>query len=260
MKKNKRALIKLKLKKYFSDIFKIIMMPEMAMLPGQVAFFLLLSLVPIITLACYLAQTFGFSADVLTGMITDVIPGGGKYLIPNLVDGSLNIPTVLVLIWMFYIATNGCNTIILISNQIYGLKQSTWIARRIKSMFMTIAIVALLIFLLLVSVYGVRFADLFTFLPYGDKIYEFLRMMKMPVIFIILIFFLKAFYNFAPDRLSVNNHINVGSIFTAIGWLIITLIYGFAANNMNNYQIAYGDLANIAILMVWLYFISYIFV
>ena len=47
---------------------------------------------------------------------------------------------------MFYIATNGCNTVIVVSNQIYGINSSTWLKRRLKAIFMTIYIVFVSIF------------------------------------------------------------------------------------------------------------------
>ena len=51
-----------------------------------------------------------------------------------------------------------------------------------------------------------------------------------------------------------------GAIFTSIGWIIVTAIYSFYINNYANYSLFYGTLANLVVLMVWIYFLSYIFV
>ena len=63
-----------RLKKYTSSIWSIIMKPEMAILPGQLAFFILLSLVPIVTLASYIAGLFEIKVDSVLDML-GFIPG-----------------------------------------------------------------------------------------------------------------------------------------------------------------------------------------
>ena len=40
----------------------------------------------------------------------------------------------------------------------------------------------------------------------------------------------------------------------------ITSLYSFYINNFANYSVFYGSLANIVVLMIWVYFLSYAFV
>ena len=42
-------------------------------------------------------------------------------------------------------------------------------------------------------------------------------------------------------------------------WIIVTSIYSFYINHFAAYDVFYGSLANIVILMVWFYLLSYIF-
>ena len=248
-----------RLKKYFEKIISIIKMPEMGVLPGQLAFFILLSLVPIVTLSCYIANLFEFDYTKIITTLNQFVPGGITYLIPNIASG-ITLPMIILLVWMFYIASSGCNTIILIANEIYGIRQSTWVKRRIKAMFMTIMIVILVLALLLLSVYEVRFQGMISTWQHGDKILYYLNYLEIPITFLIILLFLRLFYNFAPDRMRKTSHINIGTIFTALGWTGVTIIYGIIAKNMVNYELLYGGLANVALLMIWLYFVSYIFV
>ena len=53
---------------------------------------------------------------------------------------------------------------------------------------------------------------------------------------------------------------NKGSIFTTIMWLLSSRIYSFYLNNFNHYNLYYGNMSNILILLIWIYLISYIFV
>ena len=64
----------------------------------------------------------------------------------------------------------------------------------------------------------------------------------------------------APDKKIPSRNVNVGAIFATGGWIIITMVYSYYINNYANYSIFYGALANIVILMLWVYLLSYIFV
>ena len=50
-----------------------------------------------------------------------------------------------------------------------------------------------------------------------------------------------------------------GAVFTTISWIVITYIYSFYVNNLAHYSTFYGGLANIVILMIWIYFLAYFF-
>ena len=247
-------------KRYVNKIISIIKMPEMGVLPGQLAFYMLLSLVPLITVACYVAYLFEFDYTKIVTMLDQFVPGGVNYIVPTFSVGSFSIPMLILYIWMMYIASNGCNTVILISNDIYGIRQSGWFRRRIKALFMTFMIVVFVIGLLLLSAYQGKFEGYISALQHGSTIIGYLKVLELPFMFILLSLFLRAFYNFAPDRMRNNTHINVGTLFTSVLWIVITEIYKILATHMANYEIIYGGLANVALLMVWLYFVSFVFV
>ena len=64
----------------------------------------------------------------------------------------------------------------------------------------------------------------------------------------------------APDKKVPSNSVNGGAIFTTILWIGITALYSYYINNFANYSVFYGSLANIVVLMLWIYFLSYFFV
>ncbi len=249
------------LQSYFKDIIEIIKKPEMGILPGQIAFSMLISIVPIITIVGFCASFFGIDINYIISLLNDIIPGeSASYLIPALSGSSIDFGLALIFIWLFYLGSNACNSIILISNQIYGINQSNWVKRRIKSIFMTIAIMLIFIVILVFQVFGDKLIGFLNFLTFYDKIYSLFNMIKGPIIWLVMFIFLRAFYSIAPDRVRKKTHINTGTIFTSIGWIIVTYIYRFIALNNGNYNLFYGALSNIAFLMLWLYFMGFVFV
>ncbi len=258
---NKKATEQFKnLKNYILKIIEIIKKPEMGILPGQLAFFIILSLVPIITLCGFGAGLFNINMDTIIDILDNIIPTGAEFLKPYLTGNTIDLKLALIFLWMFYLASNGCNTVILISNQIYGINQSNWIRRRIKAIFMTFGIVVIIIFLLVFPVFGKKILELFEFTNISSTIKEIFNILKGPLTWLVMFVFLRGIYEIAPDRVRRNSHINTGAIFTTIGWIILTWFYSQISTNMTTYNIFYGALSNIAILMLWLYFMSFVFV
>ena len=248
------------IRRYIMKIIDILKKPEMAILPGQLAFFMLLSAVPIITLCGYGISLFNVNTDSITKIIYDVVPGGADLLQPLFNGLRIDTMLIIVLIWMFYIASNGFNSVILASNEIYGIKHSNLVKRRIKAILMTFATVIVFILLLLIPVFGNKILTLLHLNDFNTEFLTIYSIIKGPLIWLILFIFIRTIYEFAPDRIRKKTHVNTGAFFTSICWVIVTSLYSQLANNMTNYSIIYGTLSNIAFLMMWLYFMSLVFV
>ena len=62
----------------------------------------------------------------------------------------------------------------------------------------------------------------------------------------------------APDKKIQAREVNKGAIFTSIGFVIVTYIYSAYTTNFAKYDVFYGNLASIVVLMIWFYLLSYI--
>lgn len=263
MKKFK-SFLKSRLKQFKTFMLKVIEIlnrPEMFVLPGQLAFFSFLSFVPIITLISAVANLFGLSMSNLSSLINSIFPNIDINLTTAAIDPR-NITTSLIIIFiiMFYIASNGANSIIITSNEIYGIKQSNWFKRRFKALLMTILLVLLYMFILVVPLLGTKILQAVDYFNLENYIMPLIPFVKGPLTWVIIFVFIRLIYSIAPDRLMPNARIYVGSLFTTIGWILATEIYSKFINLNTNYSIYYGSLSGIASLMLWVYILSFIFV
>ena len=64
----------------------------------------------------------------------------------------------------------------------------------------------------------------------------------------------------APDKKISSRKVNMGAIFTSVGWIISTTIYSYYITNVAHYDKFYGGLSNLVILLLWFYLLAYIFV
>lgn len=253
-------------KKYFKDFFKkvweIIFKPETLILPGQLAFSMLLSIVPIISIISFIAGLLGVTVENVASLLGQIFTSVNfDWIVPTLSNNTeFSFKYMIVLLIMFYIAAGGANSIIVASNQIYGIKQGNYIKRRFKAMWMTLLLCLLYIFILLVPLLGNKIMSSFNYFDLKIIIDPILAIVRGPITWVIIYLFVKSIYVMAPDKDVNIKGFNLGAMFTTLFWVILTYVYSLWINNFASYSTYYGNLSNIAILMLWLYWLCYIFV
>ena len=121
--------------------------------------------------------------------------------------------------------------------------------------------IVLFLFILIVPLFGDTIIKLVENLNIRSKssIVLLINVLKGPISWFIIFFFIKILYTMAPDKKIPSSQTTYGALFTSIGWIIATFIYSIYINNIANYSLFYGSLANIIVLMLWTYLLAYIF-
>ncbi len=253
------------LKDYWKNFWNVFWQPDMLILPGQLAYFFFLSVVPILTLISYGASYLNLSVDFISNFVTKAFGNDiANLVVPMVSNTQFSTGYIITLLIGYFIASNGAASIIVISNKIYGIKDSGFLRRRIKAIVMTIFIVILFIFMLTVPVFGDKIIELITYVNLNARITRqltiIMKVLKGPVSWFVIFLFIKILFTMAPDRRLPSSYVNYGAIFTSISWILVTAVYSYYINNYANYSMFYGGLANIVILMLWVYLLAYIFV
>ncbi len=252
-------------KNFVKKVLSVISRPEMAVLPGQLAFFFVLSVVPIVTLITYGASFLNVPMDFIGDFIGKAFGEGlADLIVPMVGISNIDFRFFFTLIMGFYIASNGAASIIVTSNAIYGIPDTNFLRRRTKAIIMTILIVILFLFILIVPVFGKNIIDALTFVNMNEHITKTvtftINILKGPLTWFIIFCFIKILYTMAPDRKLSSFYVNYGAVFTTVMWIIVTALYSYYIHHFANYAVFYGGLANIVMLMLWVYFLAYIFV
>lgn len=246
-------------------IFQLMMKPEMRILPGQLAFFLVLTIIPMVALIITIAASLSLSTDAIRIAIEETLPTQIASLIETIKVGdgmSLNI--FVFFLSAFLLASNGTYSMINISNEIYKFDPKSFIKRRTKAIVMIFIMVALFFFLLAVPVYGSTLFEMIIQIIGENKfieiIHNILILLKYPIIIFILYSSIKLMYIIAPDEEIPPKTITKGSIFTTIGWILSTEIFAFYTETFARYDVFYGSISNVLVLLLWVYLLSYIYV
>ena len=129
---------------------------------------------------------------------------------------------------------------------------------------MIILLMAVFIFNVLVLAYGniiiKEIINLELFHDVSDKLYTIFVLLKWPIAFICIFWTIKLFYSIAPDDTIPSKYMNKGAFFTTIFWVIGTAFYSIYTSNFDNYKMFYGGISTIIVMMIWIYFLSYILV
>lgn len=249
------------IKDFFGKVWEILFKPETMILPGQLSFFIILSLVPIISIISWIAGLLGVTVETVAELLNQIFTSiNFDWIIPTLGDATIGLKNTIVLIIMFYIASSGANSIIIASNQIYGIKIGNYFKRRFKAICMTLLLCMLYIFVLIVPLLGNKIISSFNYFDLKIIIDPILTIVRGPITWFVVYFFVKSIYVIAPDKEMDHRSFNLGAMFTTVFWVILTYIYSAWINNFASYTTYYGSLSNIAVLMLWLYWLCYIFV
>lgn len=254
-----------KLKRQIKQILKIIRKPVMSILPGQLAFSFVLTIIPVIALIAIICATFSISLDTITETIKNNLPNAVSDLLLPLINGrGFDFSILIYLITAMWLASTGAYSIITASDVIYNTRRKNEIEKRIKSIILTFFIISLILFMIVIPAFGdfiVEFiANLKIFKAIRKEILIVYYIIKYPFSFIFIYILIKIIYTIAPTKDITSKSVTRGSLFTTILWMIATQIYSFWVSNVAHYDIFYGSISNIIILLMWVYILAYIFV
>lgn len=235
-------------------------------LASQLAYYLILSFFPFII---FLITLVGFSslssAEVMNGL-SAVLPESVYDLTELIVKEvferqytELLGVSILLSIWT---SSSAFRAVIKGVNKAYNFKETrSFIKRLIISMISILALALILILALSMLVFGQVIGNYIkVILPFYKLIILLWNMFRYAFVFILMIFIFAVIYRFTPAKRLKWREVIPGSIFSTVGWILISYGFSFYINNFSNYSRFYGSLGAVFILMTWLFLVSMIFI
>lgn len=234
---------------------------------AQLSFYFLLSIVPILLLISQIL-TMVFEQDLedavgwlidyfgnspMTQQIEGLVLGSGSG------SGAMSVVFIFVAIWA---ASRAQFSLMRITNFTFTEGQSTgkgFFRDRIRAMKTMAMILILIIFAIVVLMYGNVILKLVLKIvgkeAAAGKIWLILR---WPIAIVLYFFMISYIYYVLPSEKIKFKEIIPGSIFAAIGLLLVTALYSNYVSTVANYNVLYGSLATIVALLFWFYFLAWV--
>ncbi len=252
-----------RLKKSLKRIVKIIRRPEMVILPGNISYALILSIFPSIMALTFIISLFNVSPVDVLDFVSMNMPKDIYDLIYNFLDSSKSTGFALLtfLIALFF-SSNGTTSIIVAANVLYKTEEKNMFRRTVKSLLLVMLLMFLFAFTMFVLGFGSSILKTFIDRLDGDYsiVYKIFTIIKWPISFILIYFFIKILYVISPSAKLKSKDVTKGALFTTIGWVIATYFYSIYVNEIAAYNVFYGSLSSIIVLMIWIYLLSNILV
>ena len=229
---------------------------------ASMAFFLFLSLVPMMILVCailpYTSLTEQNLVNLITEFTTDALDPLISNVIANVYDKSIGILSIAA-ITTLWSASKGILALIRGLNEVNEVeeKRNYFILRTLAS-FYTFVMIVILILSLAINVFGNVLLDIILAkVPETRVVFDFFMHFRFLAMWIVLAILFTAIYAYVPNKkLSFKMQLP-GALFSAVIWSIFSYFFSLYVERTDSFS-AYGSLSIIVITMLWLYFGMYI--
>ena len=230
---------------------------------AQIAFSLFLSIVPILILLSQLLGLFSLSLNEVQEWIGEnMTVEGADSLLSMLQYSPSGVNSIFLAITALWAASRAQFAMLRVAN--YTLTDGritgqSYIKDRLKSVKTILITIFTLGFSLVVLVYGELLLKLIFGAVIGEDISETAwAFIRWPIG--MALYFLMISYNYylLPTERVRYRDILPGSIFAAVGFLVVTYVYTIYTGISSNYDILYGSFSNMVVLMFWFWFLAWV--
>lgn len=256
--------MKEKVKRFLHYLYTSIKRPEIEILPGNLAFFFIMMLIPLLTILGIVVSNLDIGTSSLYDALISNFPSNIANLIMSMSGESSSAIGVGALLFVsLMLASKGTYSMIVTSNSVYGIKNSSVIKNKIKSVILLIILIILFTLLLVVPVISTKVLNFIAMITKTDvatniyfTLYKFFR---YPITFLLVFVFVKILYKYS---LGMKGKVKTsyGAVFTSILLVVVTWIYSFYIEYFSTYETYFGGISSLLSLMLYLYLIAYIFV
>ena len=231
---------------------------------AEMSFYLLLSIFPFliftISIAVYLPQ---LQLSNFIDIIQSIIPESAFHIVLPIINSAIDNKSLSLLILSFvftlWTSSRAIRSLIRWMNKSYNVKESrTFINVFIISFIFTISIFVIIFSSTILLVFG----ELIGYFIFGliglNKVFMYIwNILRYVVGISTFIIILINLYKFTPNKKILTKDVLPGSIVATLVYLVISLAYSYYTNNFSNYNIIYGSIGGIIILITWLYLSSW---
>lgn len=236
---------------------------EVAVYASGAAFFLFLSIIPMIMLVSGLLPHGAIAQKDMVNISQAVIPERVYSFLMGIVDSyhrsnmTLLSFSAVIIVWS---ASKGMLALIRGLNHIYEVEESrNYIVLRLKAAFYTVFLLFALVLSIGILVFGNTVAKML--IPDGGFAETLWRMFgglrHVFVAGMISVVFCTMYSLLPNNQLSWREHYP-GAVFTSVFWTLYSFAFSVYIDYFDGFAM-YGSLTTIIIVMIWLYFCMYIF-
>lgn len=228
---------------------------------ASTAFFLFLSLIPMLMLLCAIIPYTPIKEADLMSLITDLVPTSMDSLFINIIvdvyDKSIGVISVTAVATLWS-AGKGIMALMRGLNAIHEVEEKrNYFTLRLVACFYTVMVLVVLIFSLLLMVFGGFILGIINSrLPQAMFLVDLFMEVRLMLLWVVITIAIALIYTYIPkSKLGFGKQLP-GAIVASVGWSVITFGFSVYIDRFKGFTM-YGNLTTIIVLMLWLYACMY---
>jgi len=228
------------------------------------AYYLFMSLVPMVMLLCAVLQYTPLTEDLVMGVLSEYVPESMYSLVSSIVatvysgGGAALTISIVLTVWS---ASKSMKAMMRGMDAAYNVDRTeNYLVFSLRACLYMIVFVIVFILSLTVMVYGNKILNILRyFLPSSaavDYIFNILRYLRFVVVMALLALVFLLLYRWMPAKSLKNRYQQSGAAFAAVIWVLFSSIFSFYISMSNQFG-AYGVIGTILVAMMWMYFCIY---
>ncbi len=229
---------------------------------GSIAFFFLLSMIPLLILISMALPLIGYTEQqfiqILTAVIPEIVNARVEVVIHEVYRLSNTVlpMTVVTLIWS---CARGMLGLMYGLNSVYNIKDDrSYFYLRLLATFYMLLLIVLFLIMLVLMVFGQQIQMyLLHLLPSLGLIFGKVLQFRYAIVIIAGVTILSLIYKLVPYENQPLVEQVPGACFTVVAWILFSKIFA-CFSTISHYSLYYGSLAVLIVFMFWLYWCVYI--
>ena len=227
---------------------------------ASTGYFIVLSVFPLLVLILSLLRYTGLQVETLTDLVEGFLPKAlspaARRLILNTYQSTSGTLVSLSAVTGLWSASRGIYGLLTGLNAIYEVDENRgYIRTRLVCMLYTFLFLLMLLFTLVLNVFGTSLLQQFPWVNAGllHILWELLNW-RFLVMLVLQTALFTAMFMVLPNRRNTFRESLPGALLASLGWLIFSDLYSVYVQHFSGYANVYGSVYAVALAMLWLYF------
>lgn len=175
-------------------------------------------------------------------------------------SGAVSIAAVSATLLALWALSGAFRAVMESMNVMYEVEEArSFVNKYVRSLVMAVGSVVLFVSALALVVAGPRIARFVAELAHlPDVFVTAWTILQWPVLVLFVMLAFALIYYLAPAVEQTFRFVSPGSVVAVISWLAFSLLFSLYANNFGSYNKAYGALAGVVVLMLYMYWSSFL--
>lgn len=230
---------------------------------AQSAYFIMLSLLPLIIMLLSVVQFTDIGKADIFGLIRDFVPVGFQSWLISIVNEMYSHTMAAVSLSALVTAWSAGKSFMALNrgmNSICGVeKRPNYVLMRIRGAVFALIFVILIVLSMVLVVFGHSIHELISrYFPFLAIFTRILLSFRMVLLLAVLIVFFAVLYQHLPNRKAEFAEQLPGAIFSSVAWYLFSFGFSIYIEYRSGAFDMYGSLTTIVLFMFWLYFVMYI--